>query len=653
MATTNGNSYLPILSAELMAFMDWTEPVMRSVTWRASKNLIRGDKGLTISTISSPEQAQDNLSLLKLLSEISGDSAILTTEANKVASSIRDGMCIGLHVAKQYGKRAGLDVLQQQNAAGKLSTAQQAEFNNKNTVMSAIALFVTASYVCHELESFETDKIAGIKVDFAGVPELVYRSPQNALMCALYHFARYCTQQSGLVNNSLELVKLALQYFTAVANEVHDKRSSFQYSEPFTEVSYKLENSDFIVKGFESTAKNAAVSIEFRKVGFGDIVGNRRAKHYAQRLAMMICCYDLERKRNPFLELGSFPGTRMGFGFPGTGKSLQIAATATKIQELCDKLGIPFLFWPMPATVVSTFQGGSAERMEDWMRRLADDDKIVYGPIDDAEANFMDRSREGVSAGVKEVISVFLRNTEGASAIQRGNSVIEIFTNLPEVIDPAVLSRVQSRFSIDGAETREDFLDQDFMWHRKLDKLDPKFVGMDRPKDYEFLSAQKALRNLAELQSGAGETYVVKDSKIAEAVERATKGWKKTDHDFFGHLYTYVRESYPRFSSRDVRNIQSAIDARIFDFDLPSEWLDDVKLFYTQPYDRKVEMLKEALRANMKGLDFASIRFEETLRYLDTLAQIANVQFERDVTATVGRISVSVEADKRYKKAHS
>ncbi len=633
--------------------MKWADATMMQTQWRATKTVIRSGETLSIKPIPPSEQVTDTVSIFALANEISGSSAILTPEVNTVISTVRNGICMGLYLAQQYEKRAGLDIMRQQNASKSLGNGQLAEFNAKGATASAIAMFGAASYIVYELSRYQADKVATMKLDFPGVPELAYKTPQNGLVSVVYYFARYCSADAGIVNNGLELVKLALLYFESVTNEIHGKKSSLTFSEPFTEVSYKLENSDFIVKGFENTSKGAAVSVEFRKVGFGDIVGNRRAKHYAQRLAMMICCYDVIHKRNPFLELGSFPGTRMGFGFPGTGKSLQIAATATLIQELCERLSIPFLFWPMPATVVSTFQGGSAERMEDWMRRLTDDDKIVYAPVDDAENNFMDRSREGVSAGVKEVISVFLRNTEGASAIQRGNWVIELFTNLPEVIDPAVLSRVQSRFPIDGAESREDFIDQDFMWHRKLAKLDSKFVGMADPKGYEYLSAQKALHNLAELQKTDGGIYVAKDPKIAEAVERATKGWKKTEHDFFGHLYTYVRESYPRFSSRDVRNIQSAIDARIFDFDLPSEWLDDTKLFYTQPYDRKVEMLKEALRANMKGLDFASIRFEETLRYLDTLAQIANVQFERDVAATVGRISVNVEAEKRYKKAHS
>ena len=91
------------------------------------------------------------------------------------------------------------------------------------------------------------------------------------------------------------------------------------------------------------------------------------------------------------------------------------------------------------------------------------------------ENNLQERTAQGVSAGVKEVIGVFLRYTEGAYAVNYGNSSIGLFTNLPEMLDKAVISRVQGRFKIDGARTTNDFLDQDYLWWRKLDDTMPRF----------------------------------------------------------------------------------------------------------------------------------------------------------------------------------
>lgn len=648
MATTTGKSYIPIKSEELMAHLAWANPRMMGLDYRPTRRLRLGEKGSVLEPISSDLQTTEKISLLGLANEISGGSPLLTLEATKVMTAIRDGVCLGLHVSKAYTKRSGFDTLQQQNATANLSPAQSAEFNAKAAVTSAIAVFVASSYVVHELSRFEESDVSATKVSFSGVPEINYRSPVISLSCLLFHFGKYCTKEAGVVQNSLELVKLAILYFEAVANEIHDKEKSFAYAEPFTEVGYRLEGSEFTVEGFKVIKHTASVSAEFRKIKFDEIVGNQRAKHMSIRTVMTVCCYDFEREKNPFLELGSFPLVEMGEGKAGTGKSMIIAAKATLFQEVCDKLGIPFHFCPIPATIVSTFQGGSAERMEDWMGHLADSKRIVYAPMDDCENLMMDRTREGVSAGVREAISVFLRNTEGASAIVRGNAVIDLLTNLPELLDRAVLSRIQRRSPIDGAKTWEDYVDQTYLWLRKLTKLDPGFVKLGNKSGYEFLSAQKALKNLSQLQADNG-AYAIKDPKVQEAVEIARKAYPTSDQGFFAEVFMQVGKRFPHFSSRDVRNIHSAVDSRIIDFDLPHEWLDDPKLFYKQSYETKVEMLREELRKNTKGLNLEEIFAEEAFRYLDSMAKIAFVEYERDVEAYLKKLRVMKEGERRFK----
>jgi hypothetical protein len=198
-------------------------------------------------------------------------------------------------------------------------------------------------------------------------------------------------------------------------------------------------------------------------------------------------------------DLGGLSLVNLGHGEPGTGKSMIIAAVATLLADHCKTLGIPFLFWPMPDTIVSTFQGGSAERMMKWMSVTRDPTRIIYAPIDDAENNLEERTRQGVSAGVREVIAVFLRNTEGAYAVHRGNCLIELYTNLPDQIDRAVMSRIIQRTYIGGAKDWHDFLDQDHLWWKRYRDLDPAFVGLADPPDYAYLADQRQVRSLTEV----------------------------------------------------------------------------------------------------------------------------------------------------------
>jgi hypothetical protein len=304
-------------------------------------------------------------------------------------------------------------------------------------------------------------------------------------------------------------------------------------------------------------------------------------------------------------------------------------------------IGIPFLFWPLPDNVISTFQGGSAERMIPWMQRMQDKDKIVYGSIDDAENTLEERTRQGVSSGVREVIGVFLRYTEGAYAIQRGNSVIQVFTNIPEQMDKAVLSRIVSRFGINGATTPHDFYDQDYIWYRKFQAADESFVSMTPLGGYAYLADQARVVSLQKIET---EDPELRDSRMLEALRKAEKEFGMNEHGFFAALFRQVKDIYPNFSSRDVRNIQRAVDARVLDFDLPEKWFEDLDLFFRQPYERKLETVKILMRENMKGLSFARIRYRETIKYLNVVAEITNVERERAIAGEMRQMQIRKEA---------
>ena len=61
-------------------------------------------------------------------------------------------------------------------------------------------------------------------------------------------------------------------------------------------------------------------------------------------------------------------------------------------------------------------------------------------------------------------------------------------------------------------------------------------------------------------------------------------------------------------------------------------------------------MLRELMKANMKGLDFSDIRQQEVVRYLDNVATIADTDFKRKVDKRVDQMNIELEAREQFEK---
>src|SRR5690606_36459571 len=122
-------------------------------------------------------------------------------------------------------------------------------------------------------------------------------------------------------------------------------------------------------------------------------------------------------------------------------------------------------------------------------------------------------------------------------------------------------------------------------------------------------------------------------------------------HLFFAELYKNIQKEFAFFSSRDIRNIQSAISLRLSDFDLPQQWFEDPTLYLKQDYDTKFKMLQDLMKQNMKGLNFSDIRRQETVRYLDNVATIADPEFKRQVEGRIADMKVQIAARQFFEYA--
>jgi len=646
------NSTFPIKQNELDMLRDEATSYIKSIQWEQGQRAKNKDKDAKDESIllylsrakgnGATDVTSVSKTILELKKRLLPESIAIPIHLNHTLFAVQEGITLGIWIKDSFYDSSGLSSLSENRSA--LDNSGKREYESKMQTSTAFMLFATSYKILHDLKNVASDDLSVMKNKFAGIPEVSLMSPLKGISCALFYYDKYLGHPE-IIKTDKDVIDFTVVYFEALIAEIQMRKSSLEYTETIADRTYKLEDSEFAVSGWDNVFQGTAKSVEFNKIKFEQIVGNRDAKHFARRLTERMLSYDFEAKKNPFQELGGFMPVFMGYGIPGTGKSMLIAAIATRLKEHSDNLDIPFLFHPMPDTLISTFQGGSAEKMVDWMKPMQDPTKLIFAPIDDAENNLQERTAQGVSAGVKEVIGVFLRYTEGAYAVNYGNSSIGLFTNLPEMLDKAIISRVQGRFKIDGARTEHDFLDQDHLWWRKLDSTMPDFVNMQGPENYNYLQDQGLAKNMGEIFSVSDKPT---EERVLDAYDKIEKQYKATDHLFYANLYKEIQRIFPFFSSRDVRNIQSAVSLRLTDFDLEKDWFENPETYFKKDYETKFNMLQELMRGNMKGLDFSEIRRQEVVRYLDNVATIADTDFKRKVDSRINQLNIETEAREQF-----
>jgi hypothetical protein len=647
------NSTFSIKQTELDMLRDEAGSYLKSVQWEQGQRAKNKDKEAKEESIllylsranngtNTAEITSISKTILALKKRLLPDSVAIPIYLNQTLYAVQEGLTLGIWIKESYYDASGLSSLNERKST--LDTHGKRECESKMHTATAFMLFAAAYKILSDLKPHASDDLSVMKQKFAGLPEISLLSPIKGISCAMFYYDKYLAHP-GIIKSDKDVADFTMVYFEALIDEIQLRKSTLEYTETIEDRTYKLENSEFAVSGWNNVFSGTAKSIEFNKIKFEQIVGNRDAKHFSRRLTERMLSYDFTAKKNPFQELGGFMPVFMGYGIPGTGKSMLIAAIATRLKEHCDNLEIPFLFHPMPDTLISTFQGGSAEKMVEWMKPLQDPSKLIFAPIDDAENNLQERTAQGVSAGVKEVIGVFLRYTEGAYAVNYGNSSIGLFTNLPEMLDKAVISRVQGRFKIDGARTEHDFLDQDHLWWRKLDDTMPDFVNMQAPENYRYLQDQGLVESMGDILTVSNKPT---EARVHDVYDKVEKQFKTNEHLFYANLYKDMQKAFPFFSSRDVRNIQSAVSLRLTDFDLDETWFSNPDIYFKKDYDTKFNMLQELMRANMKGLDFSEIRRQEVVRYLDNVATIADTDFKRKVKVRVNQLNVETTAREKF-----
>src|SRR3990167_6355048 len=592
---------LPIPEKDILRFQDAAGRMLMTTTkWTpgrrfvaAVKKEINPDEEREVDT--GLTQSVQSVILGNTVMTVGGDPTLFNEDGVHVLHVLRRGMSAGMYVSEQYQKAVGLDELLKIKNGG-LTPDRQTERQQKNQTAAAIQLFVAASYGLYRLTHYKPEEIGAVPLELGAVPEISILQPPEAYQCFVFYLAKLLelkrTDQARLVQSGPAAVKMTLLYLQLVIDEIKLKLPALRYTEPFTAATYKLETEDFMVNGFETVVQDVQASVIVNPVKFEEIVGNRAAKHNALRSIHRLGLFDLKVKKNPYIAaFGKVPLITMGKGMAGTGKTMMAGAEFTELSRIGDNLGFKPLYWELPKDIGSEFQGKSAKQMLEWTRRFSDLTRIIYGVMDDVEGVL--KSIEGNRSDEKTegIVSVFLTFSEGATASRELNWLLRLLTNLPEKIYQPVMSRIQDKYDIEGAVTGEDFLDKDWIWRQEIAKQDSGFDDMQDPKAYVYMGTQGQLVNLSALY--AKEPIEPREGTLRKIFEEVRKTHRDDEHMFYAQVFAKVKQAFPTsFSSRDVRNIQVAINSRRIDFDVDPQWLEKREAFTDKPFAEKVSLLQ-------------------------------------------------------------
>ncbi len=554
-----------------------------------------------------------------------GDGLVTPVQATALGT-LRRALAIALSMGETFAQATPLAELKRANLEARLPEARRAEFS---ALLSAEALVVLHSFA-NATAFLLAPHLGEVTVEIGTVEEVLTDNAPLALQGALWELDQDIALHA---TDDTRLIATLAAFAEALMARAAARAEGAPATARFAAASWRVEADGLTLSGFTPAraAKGGTLSMQFKAPS--EVIGNHIAKYQAMRLAKMLMAYDFGRRLNPFAELGGFIFTFMGDGKPGTGKTTLIQMMAGLLNDYCKVAGYPFRYQNFSIDQIDSYQGKSGQNAKAFITNILDPAAIAFGTIDDIDQIAGKRGDRQSSAGQQEVTAVFMEAFAGANTVVRGNCTFGMFSNFPENVDDALRQRAGARFLVDGPQSREDYID---ILALLLGKNHAIPLGA-----HELYAAQEIRRAVAESFERHSRPQ---EEGLTRVFERVTAeiGPLDTIAKLGGYLKA-IQMADDRFTGRAIKNITDAVKVRAMDFDLPDDWMETPELFLFQPYERKLEMIRELMTPIT-----VEMVVQEINRYADSEFRYADKSDEVAIAGMVRDMGRAEEAKRRY-----
>lgn len=578
-----------------------------------------------LESIDRGDTQRDNL--FELFKGIgSGNKNLISQEVNQTIDTLRYGFSLFYHMSKMLEEKT-------QEVNEGVSDAE------KKTFMNSYGMFAAASYITHEIE-LQLKESQPIPLD---VSKLNFRFSETKDDCLNSILARYygmmnISKRKGVLENAEDIPRGSYEFFKSLKDQSLTLKETFNPKLVDLVKNSQFRVADkFTISGFESTfeEKTSKAKVEFVPMLPHQVAGNVLAKKEMLRDMDRIALFDLQAKKNPILEVGGLSWSVLYDGLPGTGKSSLFRMGLTRLRERCEQVSdllgnknLGRLNWSqiiIDQGVKDEFYGKTGKNLLEKLEPTKKADGIYIITTDDIDL-LVTGDRGSTSGGAdKDILNILMQYADGINTVIRGNVQWWAATNDAATMDPALRQRFIARYSVDGPQEWYDFAD---IFHDKLKTwIKSGIVQMEMGKDYTPYEMRK------------GQTGYESRDADEQISKSKRKGMTLRD---IGELSADHKRRNERFTGRAVHAVSEAIKKRINNYEIPEEWYTMPETFFNQPYERRVDMLKE-LCVKVDG----NVIAQEIERYAQSEGRYAADKFESDVSKTMHGIEVHQESIKR------